>query len=204
MITGDNERTAQAVAERVAIGDVRAQMLPDQKAAAVRELQDQGHRVMMVGDGINDAPALTQADIGVAIGAGTDIAIESSDIVLVGERLTAVVEARAIGIESFRKTKQNLGVSFVFNVIGVPAAVTGFVGPVWAMVAMISSVSTVLANSFGTRIRPASLITLGRFLGRSVAQGIKLPAVGAAICVVAFGAGALWVVAAGHPYPFAG
>ncbi len=160
MITGDNERTAQAVATQAGISDFRAQALPGEKAQAVRELQAQGHRVMMVGDGINDAPALTQADIGIAIGAGTDIAIESSDVVLIGERLTAVAEAREIGAESFRKTKQNLTVAFIFNGIGVPAAITGLVAPTWAMIAMITSVSTVLANSFGARLRPRSLLTL--------------------------------------------
>ncbi len=216
MITGDNERTARAVAERVAIDDVRAQMLPDQKASAVRELQEQGHRVMMVGDGINDAPALMQADIGIAIGAGTDIAIESSDIVLVGERLTAVAEAREIGASSFRKTKQNLAVSFAFNGIGVPAAVTGLVGPIWAMIAMIGSVSTVLANSFGTRLRPRSLVAFARWLGRWAAELARLlrpgtlrrlliaprPGWVAAILLAAFAAGVIWIVAAGHPYPF--
>lgn len=216
MITGDNESTARAVASKVGIGQVRAGMLPDQKAGAIRELQQQGHRVVMVGDGINDAPALTQADIGIAIGAGTDIAIESSDIVLVGERLTAVVQARQIGVESFKKTKQNLAVSFIFNGIGVPAAITGLVAPTWAMVAMISSVSTVLANSFGARVRPGTLLALVRWLGHRAAQGAKLlsrfrlrdlllarqPAVAVAICAAAVAAGVVWVVAAGHPYPF--
>lgn len=149
LITGDNERTARAVAAEVGIEDVRAQVLPQEKAAAVRAIQEEGQRVAFVGDGINDAPALMQADVGIAIGAGTDIAIESSDVVLVGERLTAVAEAREIGAGSFRKTKQNLTIAFLFNGIGVPAAITGYVHPVWAMVAMISSVSTVLLNSFG-------------------------------------------------------
>ncbi|MGW0821019.1 heavy metal translocating P-type ATPase [Streptomyces sp. NPDC002845] len=165
-LTGDNPRTAAAVAASVGVRDWRAGLLPDQKADAVRELQADGHRVLMVGDGINDAPALTQADIGIAIGAGTDIAIESSDIVLVGDRLTAVADARDIGVGSFRKTKQNLAVAFAFNGIGVPLAVTGLVGPVWAMVAMIASVSAVLANSFGTRLRPAALWAFTRWLGR--------------------------------------
>ena len=170
MVTGDNVRTAAAVAARVGITEFRASALPQEKAEIVRELQGQGHRVLMVGDGINDAPALTQADIGVAIGAGTDIAIESSDIVLVGNRLSAVVDARDIGISSFRKTKQNLAVAFTFNGIGVPLAVTGLLGPVWAMGGMVLSVSTVLANSFGARLRPGSLLTLGRWLGRTLAE----------------------------------
>ncbi len=213
MITGDNQRTARAVAAQAGIADVRASMLPDQKVAAVRELQAHGHRVMMVGDGINDAPALTQADIGIAIGAGTDIAIESSEIVLVGGRLTAVVEARDIGMQSFRKTKQNLAVAFLFNGIGLPAALTGLVAPTWAMIAMVSSVSAVLANSFGTRLRPRALLGFTPLLGHWTRQGVRLlapgrlhepllapaPAITVGITALAFGAGVLWAVLAGHP-----
>ncbi len=154
MITGDNERTARVVAQQVGIAEVYAQVLPQDKAAKVRTLQEQGYRVAMVGDGINDAPALMQADVGIAIGAGTDIAIESSDIIIVGDRLTAVVDAYHIGRSSFRKTVQNLTLAFSFNGIGVPAAVTGLVHPIWAMVAMVASISTVLLNSFGGRLLP--------------------------------------------------
>jgi Cu+-exporting ATPase len=152
MLTGDNERTARAVADRVGIREIRAQVLPEEKAARARELQQAGHRVAMVGDGINDAPALMQADIGIAIGAGTDIAIESSDVILVGERLSAVIDAWGVGRGSYRRTKQNLVIAFLFNGIGVPAASTGLVHPVWAMAAMATSVTTVLLNSFGLRV----------------------------------------------------
>jgi len=152
MITGDNERTARAVAGEVGIERVLAEVLPDQKADEVRKLQEQGRRVAMVGDGINDAPALMQADVGIAIGAGTDIAIESSDVVLIGERLGSVTDVFQIGRRSYRKTVQNLSLAFAFNGIGVPLAVTGWVHPAWAMAAMVASVSTVLANSFGVRL----------------------------------------------------
>lgn len=156
MLTGDNPRTAQAVAERVGITDYRAEVLPQDKAAAVREMQKQGYRVAMVGDGINDAPALMQADVGIAIGAGTDIAIESADVVLIGERLGGVVDAYHIGKTSYRKTVQNITLAFAFNGIGVPLAATGLIHPVWAMVAMVASVSTVLTNSFAGRLLPTA------------------------------------------------
>jgi P-type Cu+ transporter len=156
MLTGDNRRTAQAVAEKVGIGEYRAEVLPHEKADAVRELQRAGLRVAMVGDGINDAPALMQADVGIAIGAGTDIAIESADVVLVGERLGAVIDAYYIGKASYRKTVQNLLLAFAFNGIGVPLAATGLVHPVWAMIAMAASVSAVLTNSFAGRLLPGA------------------------------------------------
>ncbi len=154
MLTGDNERTARAVAHRVGIEEYRAEVLPEDKADEVRDLQRQGYRVAMVGDGINDAPALMQADVGMAIGAGTDIAIESADVVLIGERLGAVVDTYHIGKASYRKTVQNLSLAFAFNGVGVPLATTGLVHPVWAMVAMVASVTTVLTNSFAGRLLP--------------------------------------------------
>jgi P-type E1-E2 ATPase len=152
MITGDNERTAHAVAEAVGIERVMADVLPDEKREEIGRLQEAGHRVAMVGDGINDAPALTQANIGIAIGAGTDIAIESADIVLMGDRLGGVMDAHEIGKESYRKTRQNLAAAFSFNGIGVAAATTGLVHPVFAMIAMVLSISAVLANSFAGQL----------------------------------------------------
>jgi cation transport ATPase len=154
LVTGDNERTARIIAGKLGIDRVHAGVLPGEKAEIVRQLQAHG-RVAMVGDGINDAPALMQADVGIAIGAGTDIAIESADIVLVGHRLGAVVEAFSIGRLSYRKTLQNLALAFAFNGVGVPLAVTGLVHPVWAMIAMAASVSAVLTNSFAGRLLPA-------------------------------------------------
>ncbi|MFQ6046975.1 MAG: HAD-IC family P-type ATPase, partial [Gemmatimonadales bacterium] len=152
ILTGDNRRTATMVARRVGIENVVADVFPEEKAARVRELQADGVRVAMVGDGINDAPALTQADVGIAIGAGTDIAIESADVVLIHSRLEGVAEAIAIGRTSYRKTVENLVLAFAFNGIGIPLAATGVVHPVWAMVAMVASVSAVLANSFWGRL----------------------------------------------------
>ncbi|MCW9706245.1 heavy metal translocating P-type ATPase [Fodinibius salsisoli] len=152
LLTGDNERTARAIAEQVGIEQIEARVQPDQKAERIRDIQEQDKRVAMVGDGINDAPALTQADVGMAIGTGTDIAIESADVILMGERLYALVEAFEIGGNSFRKTKQNLLLAFSFNGIGVPLATTGLLYPVWAMIAMVASVTAVLANSFWGRL----------------------------------------------------
>jgi heavy metal translocating P-type ATPase len=152
MLTGDNERTARAVAGEVGIERVMAEVLPDDKREEIRRLQDHGERVAMVGDGINDAPALTQADVGVAIGAGTDVAIESADVVLMGDRLGGVMDAREIGERSYRKTRQNLVAAFAFNGVGVAAATTGLVHPVFAMIAMVLSVSAVLLNSFGGQL----------------------------------------------------
>jgi heavy metal translocating P-type ATPase len=153
LVTGDNARTAQAVAAEVGITQVRAEVLPQDKAQLVRTLQEGGkRRVAMAGDGINDAPALMQADVGIAIGAGTDIAIESADVILMGDRLGAIVDAYQIGKGAYRKTVQNVTIAFGFNGVGVPAAATGLVNPIWAMVAMAASVTLILANSFGWRV----------------------------------------------------
>jgi heavy metal translocating P-type ATPase len=156
MITGDDKRTAVVVASKVGIEKVIAGVLPNQKADVVRELQQKGHRVAMVGDGINDAPALMQADIGIAMRTGTDIAIESADVIVIGERLGAILDAYRISKSSYSKTKQNLAIAFSFNGIGVPATVTGLVQPIWAMVAMLASFIFVLVNSFGGRLTPRS------------------------------------------------
>ena len=150
LVTGDNARAAERVAAEVGIDEVYASVFPGDKAEIIRELQKKG-RVAMVGDGINDAPALMQADVGVAMGGGTDIAIESADIIIVGNRLRSVLVARDISRRSYRKTKQNVALAFLFNGIGIPAATTGLVYPVWAMVAMALSVSTIFLNSLWGR-----------------------------------------------------
>ncbi|MGI9050482.1 MAG: heavy metal translocating P-type ATPase [Rubrobacteraceae bacterium] len=154
MLTGDNERTAKAVASQVGIEEYRAGILPQDKAAVVRQLQAEGYRVAMVGDGINDAPALMQSDLGIAIGAGTDIAVEAADIVLTGQRLSALVEARQLAGRSYRLTLTNVMLALTFNGVGVLAAISGLVAPVWAMIAMAASVTLVLANSFAGRLVP--------------------------------------------------
>ncbi|GIW53143.1 MAG: copper-translocating P-type ATPase [Gemmatimonadales bacterium] len=151
MLSGDDEITARRVAAEVGIDRVRAGVLPGEKAEEIGRLQEQGLRVAMVGDGINDAPALTRADVGIAIGAGTDIAIESADVVLIHSRLSGVVSAFEVSRNSYRKTQQNLALAFLFNGVGVPLAATGLLHPVWAMGAMVASVSLVLLNSFGGR-----------------------------------------------------
>ena len=150
LVTGDNEGAARRVAAALGIDRVHAGVLPGEKAEIVRRLQ-KDDRVAMVGDGINDAPALMQADVGIAMGAGTDIAIESADVVIVGNRLRAVVTAREISRWSYRKTKQNVILAFLFNGLGIPAAATGLVYPVWAMVAMAASVTSIFVNALWGR-----------------------------------------------------
>jgi len=159
MLTGDDERTARAVGDDVGIDRVLADVLPDEKRDAIGRLQASGHRVAMVGDGINDAPALTQADVGVAVGAGTDVAIEAADVVLLNDRLGGVGDAHEIGAASYRTTRQNLFVAFSFNGVGVAAATTGLVHPVFAMLAMLLSVSAVLANSFAGQLLSGDGVT---------------------------------------------
>lgn len=146
MITGDNERTAKAIAREVGIKEVIANVLPEDKAKKVEELQRTGF-VAFIGDGINDAPALKQSNVGIAMGTGTDIAIEAGDLVLVKGSLIGVVEAINLSKATFRKIKQNLFWAFAYNVVAIPLAIAGLLHPIIAEIAMAASSITVVTNA---------------------------------------------------------
>jgi Cu+-exporting ATPase len=162
MLTGDSATTARAVGKRLGIDDVIAEVLPDQKASAVKKLQGEGRVVGMAGDGINDAPALAQADVGIAMGTGTDVAMESAAVTLVKGDLRGIVRARRLSRRTMRNIKQNLFFAFVYNAAGVPVAagvlypITGtLISPVWAAAAMSLSSVSVIANAL--RLKGTSL-----------------------------------------------
>jgi hypothetical protein len=152
MLTGDNQRTAQYIAKQAGIEHVIAEVLPQDKASKVADLQAQGKRVGMVGDGINDAPALATADIGFAIGSGTDIAVEAADIVLVRNDLNSLVQAINLSRKTLTNIKQNLFWALIFNCIGIPLAAAGLLNPMIAGTAMAFSSVTVVSNALRLKL----------------------------------------------------
>lgn len=147
MLTGDNATTAHAIADELHIDEVIADVLPDQKHGHVQRFQEQGHTVAMAGDGVNDAPALAGADVGVAMGTGTDVAIESADVTLLGGDLAALVKARDLSVDTMRNIKQNLLFAFIYNVIGIPIA-AGVLYPAfgWLLSPMIAAAAMALSS----------------------------------------------------------
>jgi Cu+-exporting ATPase len=162
MLTGDNQATAQEIARSLGIDDFKAEVLPGQKAEIIKQLQREGRKVAMAGDGINDAPALAQADVGIAMGTGTDVAIESAGITLLKGDLEGILRARKLSQATMRNIRQNLFFAFLYNSIGVPIAagvlypVFGILlSPIFAAAAMSFSSVSVITNSL--RLRNAKL-----------------------------------------------
>ena len=147
MLTGDNERTAHAIANQLGIEKIIANVFPGEKAGVIKKLQKEGRIVAMVGDGINDAPALAQADIGIAIGSGSDIAKETGGIILVKDDVRDVVSGIRLSRATMKKVKQNLFWAFFYNSAAIPIAALGFLNPIIAAAAMALSSLSVVSNS---------------------------------------------------------
>jgi Cu+-exporting ATPase len=163
MVTGDNRRTAEAIARRLGIEDIEAEVLPAQKGEIVKRLQAAGGVVAMAGDGVNDAPALASADVGIAMGSGTDVAIESAGITLVKGDLTGIVRARELSHAAMRNIRQNLVLAFVYNALGIPLAAGVLypmfgllLSPMVAAAAMSLSSVSVIGNALRLRVEKIS------------------------------------------------
>jgi P-type Cu+ transporter len=158
LLTGDTKITADAVASILHVDDVRAEVLPSQKREVIEQLQRAGRTVAMAGDGVNDAPALAEAAVGIAMGTGTDVAIEAAGITLLGGDLRGLIRARRLSRATMRNIRQNLFLAFVYNLLGVPVAAgvlypfTGtLVSPIWASAAMTLSSVSVISNALRLR-----------------------------------------------------
>ena len=158
MLTGDNRTTAEAVARRLGIDEVEADVLPDRKSEVVQRLRKEGRVVAMAGDGVNDAPALAAADVGIAMGTGTDVAIESAGVTLLGGDLTGIVRARRLSHATMRNIRQNLFFAFIYNAAGVPVAAGVLyptfgilLSPIIAAAAMALSSVSVIGNALRLR-----------------------------------------------------
>jgi len=159
MLTGDNQKTAQAIANKLGLDEIQAQILPQDKEARIRQLQEEGRKVAMIGDGINDAPALARADVGIAIGAGTDIAMESADVVLMKSDLKDAVTALRLSKATLRNIKENLFWAFFYNTLGIPLAAGVFypllgwkLSPIFAAAAMSLSSVFVVSNALRLKL----------------------------------------------------
>ncbi|MEJ2424030.1 MAG: HAD-IC family P-type ATPase, partial [Candidatus Thiodiazotropha sp.] len=150
-LSGDRRRAAEAIAQRLGGMEVIAEVMPEQKDQVIRQLQEEGKRVAMVGDGVNDAPALVRADVGIAMGSGTDVSIASADIVLMSSELERVRLAIALSRRTLRTIRQNIGISITYNIIMVPLAMSAIVTPLVAAISMPLSSLAVIGNS--ARIR---------------------------------------------------